>query len=108
MLNNCIKGSNCGKFKNLISKPKIIAIPKFVNGPEIETLRVPHFWSLKLYGFIGTGFAHAPLLLLIEAGEVLPSQTGLGVLADLKSVCLRILRLGRPTRKQHSREPIRG
>lgn len=43
--------------KNLIANPKITAIKKLVAGPARETFNVPHFWSLKLKGFIGTGFA---------------------------------------------------
>lgn len=50
--------NNCsGKTINLITNPKIIAIRKFVAGPATETFNSPHFWSLRLYGLIGTGFA---------------------------------------------------
>lgn len=44
------------KGKNLIAKLKITAIKKLDKGPAMETLSVPHFWSRKLYGLIGTGF----------------------------------------------------
>ncbi len=39
------------------NKPKHIAIAMLVKGPAKETFRAPHFWSLKLYGLTGTGFA---------------------------------------------------
>lgn len=42
---------------NLNINPKIIASKKFETGPAMETFISPYFWSLKLYGFIGTGFA---------------------------------------------------
>src|SRR3989344_9151592 len=46
-----------GIWKNLIARPNIIAIKKLVAGPAKETFKVPHFWSLKLKGLTGTGFA---------------------------------------------------
>ena len=52
-----MRGAIWGKLQNLMNNPNIIAIAKFVAGPAMETFNVPHFWSLKLYGFIGTGFA---------------------------------------------------
>ena len=52
-----IKGTEAGRLIILINNPKNIAIAKFVAGPEIATFKLPHFWSLKLYGFTGTGFA---------------------------------------------------
>lgn len=55
MLKGIIK--DWGKFINRKIKPKNIATIKFVAGPAKETLSIPHFWSLKLYGFTGTGFA---------------------------------------------------
>jgi len=42
---------------NRISNPKISATIILEAGPETATFKGPHFWSLKLYGFIGTGFA---------------------------------------------------
>jgi len=46
-----------GKVKNLIISPKIMAIKKLVPGPATDTFKVPHFWSWKLKGLMGTGFA---------------------------------------------------
>lgn len=43
--------------KNLISNPKNKAKTKLEMGPAMATLKEPHFWSLKLWGLTGTGFA---------------------------------------------------
>ena len=53
-----IKGSSWGTWTNLIINPKTMAKAKFAATPAMETFKVPHFLSLKLYGFTGTGFAH--------------------------------------------------
>ena len=45
------------KLTNLIISPKITAKTKLTRGPEIATFKDPHFLSLKLKGFMGTGFA---------------------------------------------------
>lgn len=45
------------KGKNLPAMPKIIAKEKFDIGPAKATFNCPYFWSMKLYGLIGTGFA---------------------------------------------------
>ena len=50
-------GEEADKGKNLIKRPKIIAIKKFTAGPAIATFKSPCFRSRKLLGFIGTGFA---------------------------------------------------
>ena len=46
-----------GIIKNLIKSPETMAMIKFIAGPAIATLSCPHFWSIKLRGFMGTGFA---------------------------------------------------
>jgi len=45
-------------FKNLIKIPKNTAMKKLLAGPAKATLKFPHFLSLKLLGFTGTGFVH--------------------------------------------------
>lgn len=55
MLKSKITDSGTGK--NLIARPKITASKKFMLEPAMPTFRLPHLWSFKLNGFIGTGFA---------------------------------------------------
>ena len=45
------------KLTNLIINPKITATAKLTEGPAIATFKDPHRLSLKLKGFMGTGFA---------------------------------------------------
>ena len=52
-----VKGNWGDKPNILINRPKAIATAKLVAGPAKATFNEPHFWSLKLCGFMGMGFA---------------------------------------------------
>lgn len=55
-----IEAKNPGK--NLSSSPNTRANDKFDIGPAAATFIDPYFLSLKLYGFIGTGFAQPKII----------------------------------------------
>ncbi len=55
-LRTCPKKPDSGKILNIIEK--MIASPMLAAGPAAPTSIISLFGSLKLYGFMGTGFAH--------------------------------------------------
>lgn len=77
--------------KTLIIKPKIRATIKFAKGPAAATLRVPHFWSLKLKGFIGTGLAQPTTKGLFK----ITKNKG-KIIVPKESICLRGFNVNRP------------
>src|SRR3990167_1093560 len=77
--------------KNLISKPKNKAKAIFEAGPAMETFKDPHFWSLKLYGLIGTGLAQPKITPLGKRASKI------GRITDPKgSKCFNGFRVRRP------------
>src|SRR3989338_11580400 len=69
--------------------PKINARTKFEIGPAIATHAGPHFWSFKLYGLNGTGFAYANRMPvgIIRSGKMTEQK---------KSICARGFSVSRP------------
>ncbi len=90
MTENNIK-TDSGREKNLIAKPKITATKKFIPGPAIETLSVPHFWSRKLKGLIGTGFAQPTIKGLPEKIKI-KGKT----MVPKRSMCFNGFKVKRP------------
>ena len=90
---NGIPGDKVKKFNgvNLMISPKNKANAIFESGPAMATLKEPHFWSLKLQGLIGTGFAQ-------------PTNTGLPLINKIngkiiepnKSKCFSGFKVSRP------------
>ena len=54
--------------------PKIQATAKLAPGPAKDTFTFPHFWSLKLNGLTGTGFAQpnpVPVVIIRRKGTTI-------------------------------------
>ena len=81
------------KGKNLIARPKIKANKKLTLGPAKETLRLPHFWSLKLKGLPGTGFAQ-PIIGPWPA--VIKSKSKGKIIVPNMSICFKGFKVSLP------------
>ena len=86
------KGTERETKRKRAPRPKTKASAKFAKGPAAATFAWPYFWSLKLKGFIGTGFAQPKTMWL--PGIIIKSS---GKSTEpIGSKCFKGLRLNLP------------